>query len=156
MTMAGKEGISRGDAEAVLDLYGLDALCDAIVEGETQARICQALGVTKGSLGRWISLDKERERRVREARIAAAEAFEEMAEEELANAKTPFELAKAKERGYHWRWRASKADPRRYGDKVAVGGAEDLPPIESKSTLDVSGLSDEQLRALASIAVQRS
>jgi hypothetical protein len=29
-------------------------------------------------------------------------------------------------------------DPRRYGDKLAVGGADDLPPIQQNTTLDPS------------------
>ena len=36
-------------------------------------------------------------------------------------------------------------DPRRYGEKLAIGGAEGLPPIETKSALNVSGLSTAAL-----------
>lgn len=32
----------------------------------------------------------------------------------------------------------AKWDPRRYGDKLAVGGADDLPPIASKSDVTLS------------------
>lgn len=48
----------------------------------------------------------------------------------------------------------AKWDPRRYGEKVAIGGAGDLPPIQQESTLDVSSLSPEQLLALASIRLK--
>lgn len=34
------------------------------------------------------------------------------------------------------KWYASKLAPKKYGDKVAVGGADDLPPI--KSSIDVT------------------
>lgn len=30
------------------------------------------------------------------------------------------------------KWVAAKLKPRKYGDKVAVGGADDLPPIQAK------------------------
>lgn len=150
--------VKPGEAEAALDMLGLAALCDEIAEGKSLRKICEELGISigRGSLGRWIALDPARKAAVEEARIAAAESEVELAGEKLATAKTPFQLAKAKEEGYHHRWKASKMDPRRYGDKVAVGGAADLPPIESKSTLNVAGLTDEQLRALASIAVHGS
>lgn len=52
------------------------------------------------------------------------------------------------------KWAASKLAPKKYGDKVAlVGGGPDDAPIQTEGKLDVGGLSDDQLRALASIAV---
>lgn len=111
-----------GDAEALLELFGIEATCDAIAEGVTLRRFCAELGVDRGSLRRWAALDAERKRQFDLARIEAATAFEELADEELENAKDPFQLAKAKERGYHWRWRAAMADPRRYGNRTEISG----------------------------------
>jgi hypothetical protein len=34
------------------------------------------------------------------------------------------------------KWFASKLAPKKYGDKVAVGGADDLPPIASTLTVE--------------------
>lgn len=132
--MTAKKTVPPGAAEAILDGFGLEALCDRLVAGETQTKICKELGVTKGSLGRWISLDAERQARVREARIEAAEAYEEMADEGLRLAKNSFQLMKARERGHHLRWKASKADPRRYGEKLQVD-----------QTTTVVNLSDEEI-----------
>jgi hypothetical protein len=39
----------------------------------------------------------------------------------------------------------AKWDPKRYGEKLAIGGAHDLPPVEIQSTLNVSGLSTAAL-----------
>lgn len=52
------------------------------------------------------------------------------------------------------KWLMSKLAPRKYGERLATelsgpGGG----PIETKTTLDVTGLNDEQLRALSSIAL---
>ena len=53
------------------------------------------------------------------------------------------------------RWYLSKLAPKRYGDKLETtlqgpnGG-----PIQSESRVDVAGLSEEQLRVLASIPVK--
>lgn len=44
-------------------------------------------------------------------------------------------------------WRASKLAPKKYGDKIAVGGADDLPEIKS-----VHSLSTEALLAIAAKA----
>lgn len=50
----------------------------------------------------------------------------------------------------------AKWDPKRYGEKVTqehVGA--DGGPIQSKTTVDASGLTEEQLRVLASLPVHR-
>lgn len=50
------------------------------------------------------------------------------------------------------KWFASKFLPKQFGDKIAhVGGGLDDAPIRTAATLDVTGLSEDQLRALASI-----
>lgn len=141
-----------GEGEALLDLTGIDWICDRIADGTTRRDVCAEIGVERSTLRRWLALDPARQRQFDAALKEAAAAFEEMADEEIANASDPFELAKAKERGYHWRWRASKANPQRYGDKTEITGPEG-GPLQTESTLNVSGLSTEQLRALASIAV---
>lgn len=48
------------------------------------------------------------------------------------------------------KWVASKLAPKKYGDKIAhVGGSADDEPIKTK--LDLSGMTNEQLQALAAI-----
>jgi hypothetical protein len=116
----GKVSVKPGEAEAILNAFGLEQLCDRLVGGETQTAICKTLGITKGSLSRWVSLDAERQARVHEARIASAEAFDELAEEGIRKARNPLMLAKAREIAHHLRWRSSKVDPRRYGEKLQV------------------------------------
>lgn len=126
-------------AEAILDKVGLQKLCDEIADGKTLRQLCAELGVDRGSLRRWMSLTEERTKQITEARITAAEAFVDEADDGIKKARNAFQLAKAKERGYHLRWRASKADPRRFGDKLAVGGADDLPPINQSLTVEFIG-----------------
>lgn len=101
-----------------LDALGIDAFCDRICSGESQTSIAQSLGVGFATLSRWIAADPERSARVREARISAARAYEELAEQGLRDAIDPFELSKAKELAHHYRWKSAKSDPRQYGDKV--------------------------------------
>lgn len=43
------------------------------------------------------------------------------------------------------RWFLSKMQPKKYGEKLAIGGAEDLPPIQ---TIDPARISTEALREI--------
>lgn len=54
-----------------------------------------------------------------------------------------------------YKWAAGKRKPKVYGDKVAIGGASDLPPIQTSKQLDVSNLSLEELEVLGA-ALQKS
>jgi hypothetical protein len=49
-------------------------------------------------------------------------------------------IARSKLRVDARKWMAAKLRPRVYGEKLAIGGAADLPPVQSETSLDVSGL----------------
>jgi hypothetical protein len=98
----------------------IEDLCDRIQCGDSLTSISASLGVHVANLSRWIAADSQRSARAREARIAAAGTFDEMALDELRGAADPFELARAREVASHLRWKASKADPSRYGEKLDV------------------------------------
>ena len=131
--------MSKKPAQDKLDAIGHEALADRIASGETYREICEDVGVSLGVLCFWIEATPERSQACARAREVSAQAFEERAQEEIEDARDPFELSKAKELAVHWRWRAKAVNPRRYGDKMAVGGADDLPPIKAAT--------DEQLAA---------
>lgn len=142
MTTPAKKTAKRayGETQAILnDDLGIERLCDMILAGNLIEEICRELGVGHASLIDWVAKDEQRSKLTKEARIHSARTFEEKAEQVIRDAADPFQLAKAKELAHHYRWRASKIAPRDYGDKVAIGGADDLPPIKT--------VSDEQLLA---------
>jgi hypothetical protein len=56
--------------------------------------------------------------------MAAAAAYDEQAEQELRSATDLFQLAKARELAQHLRWRASKINPKAYGDRLEVEAAD--------------------------------
>lgn len=118
-------------AQDKLDAIGSEKIALRISDGETYREIAASAGVSLGVLCHWIEANPERSQACARAREVSAQAFEERAQEEIEGARDQFELAKAKELAVHWRWRAKAVNPRRYGDKVAVGGADDLPPIKS-------------------------
>ncbi len=108
----------------------VDDLCARIIGGETLTSIARSLSAGVSTLTDWIAADPERSARAREARIAAANSYDELALQAIRDASDPFELAKAKEEAHHLRWKASKADPKRYGDKLDIDakvGIQSLP-----------------------------
>ena len=129
-----------------LEAFGIDAVCAGIMHPKPMHQIAEEVGVSQGSLVAWIGADAERSARAREARIQTAQMWDEKATCVIEQAQDQFELARARELAQHYRWRASKIAPRDYGDKVAIGGAPDLPPVQS--TLDVTGLPTEVLTAI--------
>lgn len=103
-----------------LDDKGIDWLCDQLTNGATQRKLCEEIGIDPATMCRWLAADPQRSARAREARIAAARFYEEMAGQVIEEAKDQFGLAKAKELAHHYRWKASKANPKEFGDKVTA------------------------------------
>lgn len=137
--------MKKKEAAQTIDKLGVDGLCDRICAGESQTAIAESLEIGVATLSRWIAADPERSARVREARIAAARAFDEMAEAELRAAVDPFTLARARELASHYRWKASKSNPREYGDKLE---------IDQKTTL--TDLTEEQINARLARLINQS
>lgn len=104
------------------EFYGLscDDVLARIENGESIAAIAQSAGKTRAMLSRWLRADEDRSVRAREAREAAAAAWDEKAETAIEDAADPFELARAKELAHHYRWKASKIAPREYGDRQHI------------------------------------
>ena len=120
---------SEPTADEKIAQYTEDAIVDALSNGKSMAAICKEIGVSNAKLCTWIAANEKRSARAREARSYAARIWDERAEDVIAEAGNPFELAQAKELAHHYRWRASKIAPRDYGDRVqaevtgANGGA---------------------------------
>lgn len=128
--------MAKGDQLKKCDDFGIDEIAERLMGGETQTSIAAVIGVSQATLINWLAADPERSARAREARIAAARSFDDMAEQALKEATDGFTLSRAKELAHHYRWKASKANPREYGEKLE---------IDQKTTL--TDLSEEQLDA---------
>jgi hypothetical protein len=137
---AAAQATSRSETEQTpqqkLEALGVDALCQRLRGGQTLTAIAVDMDIGKTTLLDWLAADPDRSARAREARSAAAVMFDEQADQLLEGARDYFELAKAKERAQHLRWRASKVNPTAYGDKVQVD-----------ANLNSRGMTDEQLQA---------
>ena len=112
-----------------VESIGIDSIAEMLANGVTLTAIAKDAGVSIGYFLQWIAADDERSARAREARIHAAKLWDEKALDVIEQAADPFELQRARELAQHYRWRASKAAPKDYGDKMtqevtgANGGA---------------------------------
>jgi hypothetical protein len=137
-------------AQDKLTQAGLEAICEKIIEGVGYRAIAAEYGVGLATLVTWMEADPERSHACARAREVSGQSYDEKALEEIEKAKDGFALAKAKEMAIHYRWRAKAVNPKRYGDKVAVGGADDLPPVQQAHSL-----SDDALTAIAARALKK-
>lgn len=111
----------RGEQRNKLDALGLDAVCERIESGESITQIATSLGMLQKSMRDWIAADDTRSARVRISRELSADACDDLAVRELETLQpgaTAAEIARARELASHYRWRASKRNPRIYGDKL--------------------------------------
>lgn len=112
--------------EARLGKLGIEALCDMMREGLSYARIGQKLKMPGTRVWKWIQADEERQMLARDALQQSADAADAMAEQVLLAIKkgaSGAEISRARELAQHYRWRASKRNPRVYGERVEVDGA---------------------------------
>jgi hypothetical protein len=116
----------------------IDDLCAKVEGGMTLTALAESLGVETSTVTRWIDADPQRSARARDARQRSAAAFDDMALRGIDEARDPFELARAKEKAHHLRWRSAKMNPREYGDKLDV-----------TAEVSLKNLSEEQVKAEA-------
>lgn len=115
-----KSGPKAPSPRQMCEAFGEEALISAIKDGKMLAEIAAEIGVVRGTLSNWIAADPSRSARAREARADAAAAYDEMAYENINSATDTFSLAKAREQAQHLRWRASKVNPKDYGERQTL------------------------------------
>jgi hypothetical protein len=133
---------------ALDEFGGTDAICAAILDGDSMTAIAARVGVSFGSLSAYIASNAERSARVREARTITALLWDEKAEQRIDGAADEFELAKAKDLAHHFRWRAAKIAPKQYGDKIDVTTGGDSLNLSAEERA-------AKLQALAALAAKR-
>lgn len=139
-------------------------VCTHIAQGKSLRSIAAIEGMPcTMTVLRWVRDKPEFSLQYAHAREARAEAMAEeileIADESIhdqfvddqGNLKTNSEaIARSKLRVDSRKWLASKWATKKYGDKVAVGGAEDLPPIQTND-LDAAA----RIAALLTTATNR-
>jgi len=123
---------------------------EMIASGQTQRKCAIGLECDYPSLSKLLSSDQysARAREARtlgaDARIDAAHAALMAIPDDAPRALVARQIALEQ----HERKRASFLNPRTYGDKIGIGGADDLPPIKSAS--------DEELDAKISALLNKA
>lgn len=129
-------------------------ICEALAEGHSLRSICAADDMpAKSTVFKWLSEQPEFADQYARAREAQADClFDDILEiaddgrndsytDDEGRARTDYDvIARSKLRIDARKWMAAKLRPRVYGEKLAIGGAADLPPVETSTVLDVAGL----------------
>lgn len=97
-----------------------EKLFERLTQGETYRRIADAHNVDISTLYSWFH-KKANIERYAAALTARADFYAEKAEEFILNAPSDkVELMRARELAHHWRWRASKSNPNKYGERASI------------------------------------
>jgi len=101
----------------------LDEVIEMIIAGKSFRQMADILQVPLSTLHDFTS-KSEHSARVREALDYSADSFSDKAEAVLIEAESlPTEIQRARELAQHYRWKASKRSPKRFGDKVDITSA---------------------------------
>jgi hypothetical protein len=96
----------------------IDEVIELILSGKSTHFIASHYNIPYSSFYAFL-LNPDHSARVRDAKLAAASTYADMAEKVLSEApKDPIEMTRARELASHYRWKASKFAPKVFGDKV--------------------------------------
>ena len=116
--------------EERVEMFG--EVCRRIAEGESLRRICETPGMRSvPTVLRWIGDSPAFAEQYARAREAQADGF---ADEIVQIADTEEDPNRARVRIEARKWVAGKLRPKVYGDRVALGGADDMPPIRTEDS----------------------
>jgi hypothetical protein len=134
--MGRKAGV--GPAQDKLTALGVEAVCARIADCESLQSIADSIPCAKGRLIVWLAQYPDQYARAREAQAdkfaeeilqIADDGSNDTYETENGTATNHDVIARSKLRVDARKWLASKMAPKKYGEKLAVGGADDLPPV---------------------------
>ena len=130
-----------------------DAICERLADGESLRSICRDEGMPdKATVFRWLAANEVFRDQYARAREAQADAlFDDVLEiaddarndwmvrngdDDLGWQMNGEHIQRSRVRIDARKWMAGKLRPKVYGDKIAVGGADDLPAIKSDNATD--------------------
>lgn len=134
-----------------------DAICERIAQGDSLRAILrddESLPASS-TVFKWLNDVESFSEQYARAREAQADVlFDEILtiaddgrndsyKDEDGNPRTDHDvIARSKLRVDARKWMAGKLRPKKYGDKLAIGGADDLPPMQSVARIELVALSD--------------
>lgn len=145
--MPGKPYIDGKSISQRLDDIGIDEICEQIANCVPLRVIAANEGISKGSLINWLAEHSEQYSRARDAQAdtlvedllaIADDGSNDTYENENGTQTNHDVIARSRLRVDARKWLASKMAPKKYGDKLAIGGAEDMPALKMITDLIVS------------------
>lgn len=98
----------------------LDDILDMFRDGYTFRAVCSKFGVSSRTMNKFLSLPENKDQYYAVLQ-ESADAYVDKAEEVLLTAPADKnELYRARELAQHYRWLASKRNPKRFGDRLEV------------------------------------
>lgn len=119
-------------------------ICDRLAEGIPLREICREAGMPAWrTVYDWMDADEAFAAAIARARDIGADAIaaeslsivDEAPERTALGNIDPGSVAHAKLRAEHRLKLLAKWNPKKYGDKLAIGGTDDLPPVQQNVTL---------------------
>lgn len=142
-----------------------DSICRQVSDGASLRTICAKAGMpNKSTVLRWLDAEgaqsfRDQYARAREAQAdLLAEQIIQIADDGTNDTQVDDEgnvrvdqdvIARSRLRVDARKWLASKMAPKKYGDKIAVGGADDLPPIQAVTRIELVDLVDDSTDSTA-------
>lgn len=125
-----------------------DKICELIIDGYSMIKICDMDGMPhRITVMRWLEKYPDFATRHAYARELQGDFMDDRILD-VADHTTAETAAADRVKIAAYQWRAAKLRPKKYGDKLQVGGADDLPPVRTQSTLNIEGLGVEELEVL--------
>ncbi|CAB5212698.1 hypothetical protein UFOVP191_10 [uncultured Caudovirales phage] len=102
-------------------------ICEGIAQGNSLVKVCYALDIDYGTVYDWIKKHPDFADNYTHAREAQADYLADgvldIADDSTLMADDRRVKIDAR------KWYAGKLKPKKYGDKIGIGGADDLPPV---------------------------
>lgn len=107
-----------------------ETLCEMLASGKSMRAICKADGMpNRRTVERWMEADPAFAAKCARAREIGLDERADALGEEI---KQEGDVQRARLILDYGKWYLSKLAPKKYGDKVAIGGADDLPAIKTE------------------------
>jgi transposase len=118
----------------------VEAVCVLMSDGLSLRKSCEKMGLSPNTVLNWIDASEALKVQYTHARArlidAQAEELEEIGDQ-AAMAQTAVEVNGLRLKSDNRKWLLSKLAPKKYGDKLAIGGDENMPPIQSVTRIEL-------------------
>lgn len=123
-----------------LDKIGIDAICKCISEGQSLRAWAAENGFVQQTVINWIDADKERAGHYAHAREDREDLVFDSLDDignQAAVAVSAVEVAGLRLKADNIKWKLARMNAKKFGDKLAVGGSDDMPPVQTVSRIEL-------------------